>query len=124
MYFEKLVELDSKLGLNDGFDLSCIAAAYDGLEDYDRAISYYKKSLSRLFKEYKTSENEIRTKGVDNSTIGNVLFGYAVTLIYGKNDTNSGNYIMSLSAKCNYEIAIDYCNENGIKYHRAQSLFE
>ena len=122
--FEKLVELDKKLGLKYGYDLSSIAGAYYFLEEYDKAILYYKKAINRLFKEHNTSEEIIKTKGIDNIDIGNCLFGYALVLLYGKNDTNSGNYIMSLAAKCNYENAIEYCNKNGIKYYRQQYLFE
>lgn len=51
VYFEKLVELDVKLGLNSGFDLSGLAGAYYNLEQYDKAISYYKKAIKTLFKE-------------------------------------------------------------------------
>lgn len=122
--FEKLVELDKKLGLNYGYDLSSIAGAYYNIDEYDKAISYYKKAINRLFKEHNTSEEIIKTKGIDNSEIGNCLSGYALALLYCKNDTNSGNYIMSLAAKCNYEYAIDYCNKHDIKYYRQQSLFE
>jgi clan AA aspartic protease (TIGR02281 family) len=122
--FEKLVELDKKLGLKYGYDLSSIAGAYNFLEEYDKAILYYKKAINRLFKEHNTSEEIIKTKGIDNIDIGNCLFGYALVLLYGKNDTNSGNYIMSLAAKCNYEYAIEYCNKNGIKYYRQQYLFK
>ena len=122
--FEKLVVLDKRFGLKYGYDLSCIAGAYYSLEEYDKAISYYKKATNKLFEENNTSEEIIRTKGMDNSEIGNCLFGYALVLLYGKNDTNSGNYIMSLAAKCNYEYAIDYCNKHDIKYYRQHSLFE
>ena len=124
VYFEKLVELDKKFGYKTGFDLSCIAGTYYCLEEYDKAISYFKKATAELFKEYHTSEYKIKTEGINNPEIGNCLHGYALTLIYGKNDTNSGNYIMSLAAKCNDEAAIDYCHEHNIKYNRSQSLFE
>lgn len=124
VYLEKLVELDTKFGYQIGYDLSSIAGAYYYLEEYDKAITYYKKATTALFKENQTSEHQIKTKGIDNPEIGNCLYGYALALIYGKNDINSGNYIMSLAAKCNDEAAIDYCHENNIKYNRSQSLFE
>lgn len=122
--FEKLVELDEKFGLDSGYDLSSIAGAYYDIGEYDKAVSYYKKATKRLFKEKNISEEIIKSKGIDDSGIGNCLAGYALTLIFGKNDTTYGNYIMSLAARCNYEYAIDYCNKNNIKYYRQQSLFE
>ena len=124
VYLEKLVELDEKFGYKTGFDLSCIAGAYNSLEEYDKAILYYKKATKALFKENHTSEYKIKTEGINNPEIGNCLHGYAITLIFGKEDIDSGNYIMSLAAKCNDEAAIDYCHENNIKYNRSQSLFE
>lgn len=124
VYLEKLVELDKKLGCNSGFDLSTIAGAYYQLEEYDNAISYFKKATATLFEEYNTSENQIKSEGIDNMEIGNCLYGYALTMIYGKNDINSGNYLMSLAARCNDEPAIEYCHQNNIRYNRTQSLFE
>jgi clan AA aspartic protease (TIGR02281 family) len=124
VYYEKSLKLNKKLGDKTGPDLSDIADAYSRLEEYDKAISYYKKAITALFKENHTSEYQIKTEGIDNLEIGICLYGYAIALIYGKNDINSGYYIMSLAARCNDEAAINYCHEHNIRYNRSQSLFE
>jgi hypothetical protein len=79
--------------------------------------------MKAFFIEYKTSENEINTKGIDNDIIGASLYYYALACVE-KKDNSSADYLMKMSARCNYESAIKYCNEHGIKYYRTQSLFE
>lgn len=122
-YYEKCASLEVKIGESPYFTYAQIAQYYNGIDNFNAAISYSKKALKGMFEEYKTSENEISTKGIDNKTIGICLFFYAVAL-YGKNDVSSGDYIMGLSANCNYEDAIDYCYKHNIKYKSRQSLFE
>lgn len=122
-YFEKLVSIDTELGLDVGNDYLQIALTYCTLSEYSNSIPYFKKALKYFFELNKTSENIINTKGIDNQSIGNCLYFYALAL-YDNNDTNSGNYIMSLSAKCNYEKAIKYCYEHDINFKSRQTLFD
>jgi len=122
-YFEKCAAVESKLGENPCFTYSQIAMCYWSLKDYNSVINYSKKALKGKLEEFKTSVHEIETKGINNSNLGNTFFFYALSL-YGKNDRTSGDYIMGLAAKCNYEEAIKYCYENNIKYKSTQSLFE
>ena len=122
-YFEKLIPIDIKLGISPGFDYAQIALSYMGLEDFDSSISFSKKALKSFFEEYNLSEKEIERNGTNNQTIGSCLYYYALAL-YCKNDVSSGNYIMELSAKCNYDKAIDYCYSHNIRYNQRRTLFE
>lgn len=122
-YMEKAALINGKLGLPLGDDYTSIAFAYMK-DDVTMAITYFKKALKEYFVSYKTSEKEINSKGIDNKEIGKCLFLYAYAL-YGKNDRTSGDYIMGLSAKCNYDDAIQFCYNNNINYKsRRQVLFE
>ena len=122
-YFEKCASLEVKIGISPYITYAQIALYYVGIEDFNAAITYSKKALKGLFDEYKTSENEISTKGIDNNTLGACLYYYAKAL-YGIDDESSGDYIMGLSANCNYEAAINFCFKHNIKYKSRQSLFE
>ena len=122
-YFEKCASLELKLEINPCITYAEIAIYYEGIDDFNSAISYSKKALKGMFELFNTSENEIRTKGVDNQALGACLHTYANAL-YGKGDTSSGDYIMGLSANCNYEPAINFCFKHNIKYKSRQSLFE
>ena len=122
-YLEKCASLELKLGNNPCITYAQIALYYQENEDYNSAITYSKKALKGMFELFETSENEIRTKGIDNESLGACLYTYA-TALYGKDDVSSGNYIMGLSANCNYEPAIDYCFKHNIRYKSRQSLFE
>lgn len=122
-YHEKSASIDLELGNNPCMTYAEIALDYLGMEDFNSAITYSKKAMKGLFEMYNTSEAEINSGGIDNENIGRCLYFYAVSL-YGKNDESLGNYIMELSAKCNYENAIEFCNKHGIKYYRQQSLFD
>ena len=123
LYYEKCAAIESKLGDNPCFTYSQIASCYLSLEDYDSAINYSKKALKGKLKHYNISVDEIKNKGIDNYSIGGELYFYALSL-YGKNEKTSGDYIMGLAAKCNYDGAIKYCYENNIQYKSTQSLFE
>ena len=122
-YYEKCASLEIKIGSSPYITYAQIALFYEGIEDFNAAITYSKKALKGMFEEYKTSENEISTKGINNEVLGACLYTYARAL-YGKDDTSSGDYIMGLSANCNYEDAIDFCSKFNIKYKSRNSLFE
>lgn len=122
-YQEKSVSIDSKLGNNPCITYSQIALSYFGIKDYNAAINYSKKALKGMFQMYNTNENEIKTKGINNETIGRCLYFYAAAL-YCKNDNSSGDYILGLSANCNYEDAIEDCHKYNIKYKSRHSLFD
>lgn len=122
-YYEKCASLEIKIGSSPYITYAQIALFYEGIEDFNAAITYSKKALKGMFEEYKTSENEISTKGINNETLGACLYTYARAL-YGKDDISSGDYIMGLSANCNYEDAIDFCSKFNIKYKSRNSLFE
>lgn len=123
LYFEKCAAIETKLGDNPCFTYSQIASSYFYLEDYDSAINYSKKALKGMLEYFNTSLDEIKNKGIDNYVIGGVFYWYALSL-YGKKEKTSGDYIMGLAAKCNYDDAIKYCYENNIQYKSTQSLFE
>ncbi|MBR5728805.1 MAG: retroviral-like aspartic protease family protein [Prevotella sp.] len=123
IYYEKCAAIESKLGYNPCLSYAQIAMSHWSLKDYDSAINYSKKALNGMLKKYNTSVDEINKRGIDNSNIGGTLYWYALSL-YGKKDNSSGDYIMGLAAKCNYEAAIRYCYENNIQYKSRQSLFE
>ncbi len=124
-YLEKSIPIDKKLGNADVLQLtySQLALYYYDLEEWDTTISYSKKALKMMLKKYKTSIEVIKNKGINNNNIGCCLYTYAEAL-YKKNERNSGDTVMALSAKCNYEEAIDYCRDNNIKYNSHFSLFE
>ena len=102
--------MEIKIGSSPYITYAQIAFHYVDIEDFNAAITYSKKALKGMFEEYKTSENEISTKGINNETLGACLYTYARAL-YGKDDISSGDYIMGLSANCNYEDAIDFCSK-------------
>ena len=122
-YMEKAASIQSELGHNPFFTNAQIAQCYNNLQDYDQSISYSKKALKGMFDNYKTTEREINNKGIDNAVIGECLFVYALSL-YNKNDDSSGDYIMRLAARCNFEGAIEYCIDNNINYRSRQGIFE
>lgn len=115
LYQEKSASMDMRLGNNPCIAYAQIALTYYGINDYYSSIEYSKKALSGMYKEYNINEYEIRTRGCNNNNIGRVLYYYAMAL-YGKNDFPTGNYIMGLSAKCNYDDAIRYCYNFNISY--------
>lgn len=121
-YMEKAASIDEKLGNPVGSEYTSIAFAYMK-DDVNMALKYYKKALKAYFETYKTSEEEINSKGIDNQDIGKCLYLYALAL-YLKRDITSGDYIVALSAKCNYEESIQYCYRNNISFKTRQSLFE
>ena len=123
LYHEKTAAIESKIGGNPCFTYSQIASCYFSLEDYDSAINYSKKALKGKLEYYNTSVDEIKNKGIDNPSIGGTLYFYALSL-YGKNEKASGDHIMGLAAKCNFDDAIKYCYENNIQFKSTQSLFE
>lgn len=120
---QELISLDQALGTPTYSDYSSIAYNYFCLEDWKNCIDYSKIALKGAFKEYKTSEVEIRDKGIDNGYIGMCLYYYAAALYY-EDDKSMGDYIMKLSARCNYDKAIEYCVKNNIKFKSHQSIFE
>ena len=122
-YMEKAASIQSGLGVNPYLINAQIAQCYNNLNDYNQSISFSKKALKGMFDEYKTSEKEINNKGIDNAIIGECLFVYALSL-YNKKDNSSGDYIMRLAARCNYEGAIEYCIEYNINYRSQQGIFE
>lgn len=122
-YHEKSATIDSKLGINPCITYAQIALSYFGIKDFNSTITYSKKALKGMFEMYKTSEDEISTKGIDNENIGRCLYYYAASL-FCKNDISSGEYILGLSANCNYEKAIDDCQTFNIKYKTRQKLFD
>lgn len=122
-YLEKSARIDEKLGFCVGGTYCNIGVSYNNLGNYEMAINSFKKALKSYFVEYKTSENQINQKGLNNTDIGVCLYAYALTL-YDIDDISSGNYLMKLSAKCNFEEAIKYCYKNNIKFKSNQSLFE
>ena len=124
-YLEKSIPIDTKFGNTDVLQLtySQLALFYYDLDEWDTTISYSKKALKIMLRKYKTSIEEIKSNGISNDNIGSCLYTYAEAL-YKKNERNSGDTVMVLSAKCNYDEAIDYCRENKIKYNSQISLFE
>lgn len=122
-YQEKSASIEIKLGENPCLTYAQIALSYYEIKDYSSAVTYSKKALKGMFEMYNTSESEIKTKGINNESIGRCLYFYAAAL-YCKNDTSSGDYILGLSANCNYEDAIEDCHKFNIKYGSRQSLFE
>ena len=122
-YYEKVIQIDEKIGENPCCDYHSMALIYFELHDWDSCIKYSKKAMKAFFVEFKTSEKEINTKGIDNGLMGASLYYYALACIE-KKDNSSANYLMKLSAKCNYEYAIDYCYKHNIKLNSNQSLFE
>lgn len=122
-YHEKSATIDSKLGVNPCITYAQIALSYYGIKDFNSAITYSKKALKGMFEMYKTSENEINTKGIDNENIGRCLYYYAASL-FCKNDISSGEYILGLSANCNFEKAIEDCQTLNIKYKTRHKLFD
>ena len=122
-YYEKAIQIDEKIGNSPCGTYHALALTYFELLDWDSCIKYSKKAIKGFMDRFKTSEREIETKGIDNRLIGVSLYFYARACVE-KNDNSSADYLMKLSAKCNYELAIQYCNEHGIKYYSTQSLFE
>ena len=124
-YLEKVVFQEEKLYLRDALvpDYCSLINSYWYTEDWDNVISLSKKVLIFLFDYYKTSENEIKLKGIDNEDIGLCLYDYADALVHN-NNVVKGYYVMGLSAKCNYKYAIEYCLKHDINYNSKQSLFE
>ena len=94
IYREKLLRIDEKLGLDLGSDYAGLALEYIGTENWDMVITYSKKALTCMFDTYKTSENEIRTKGINNEEIGRCLYFYSLALNQKNNDINAGDYIL------------------------------
>ncbi len=115
LYQEKSISVDIQLGNNPCIAYAQIALTYYAIKDYNASIDYSKKAFIGMLKEYNISEEEIRAQGCNNSNLGMVLYYYAKAL-YGKYDYTRGNYIMSLSAKCNYHKAIEYCYIYSINY--------
>lgn len=122
-YMERCAKIDEELGYPVAFSYTSIAMDYMKLDNFDRAIVNFKKALKDYFAFYNTSEQEINSKGIDNKNIGRCLYFYAFAL-YNKDEMASGDYIMGLSAKCNFEDAIEHCQKYNIKYKLRQSLFE
>lgn len=125
IYLEKVVSQEEKLNSKDALalDYCRLNNSYWYIEDWDNVISLSKKILKILFDYYKTSESEIKNKGIDNETIGLCLYDYADAFIH-KSNVVKGYYIMGLSAKCNYKDAIEYCLKHNINYNSKQSLFD
>lgn len=122
IYLEKLIRIDNQLGRDSGSDYISLSLEYYSLEEWDMVIKYSKMALECLFSKYKTSENIISSKGINNDEIGRCLYFYSMAL-YQKNNISDGNYIMILSANCNYEDAIKYCYQHNINFKR-RSLFD
>lgn len=123
IYLEKSAQIHEKLGLCAGNAYTNMGISYSTLNNYEMSINSFKKALKSYFIEYKTSEKQISQKGIRNEDIGSCLYVYAVAM-YDNDDISSGNYLMQLSAKCNYERAIEYCYKHNIKFKLNQSLFE
>lgn len=124
-YQEKVVFQEEKLNLKNqlALDYCILVNLYWTIEDWENVISHSKKALKILFDYYKTSESEIKSKGIDNDKIGLCLYDYADAFIH-KSNVVKGYYIMGLSAKCNYKDAIEYCLKHNINYNSKQSLFD
>lgn len=121
--FQDLIIIEQSLGSPTYTDYQEIAYCYYWLEDWNNCIENSKLALKEMFKYHKTSEEEIKNKGIDDELIGDCLYFYAKAL-YNKNEKSSGDYIMILSARCNYDGAIEYCVKNNINYKSRQSIFD
>ena len=124
-YLEKCIPIDMRLRDTLVLQLTYrqLALFYYDLDEWDTTISYSKKALKLLLKINNTSIEEIKIKGINNESIGSCLYTYAEAL-YCKKERNSGDTVMAMAAKCNYNDAIDYCRENNINYNYRNSLFE
>lgn len=122
-YLERAIQIDEIIGDNPCFNCYTVVLVYYELGDWDSCIKYSKKAMKGFFAEYDTSAKEIETKGIDNQQIGACLYYYALACKWNK-DIGSANYLMKLSARCNYEEAIAYCLKNDIKLNYKQSLFD
>ena len=125
--YQKLLLVDQALGqnysINVCFDYHQIAACYYFKEDWRNCIANSKLALKEYFKVRKTSETEIKNKGINDDDIGSCLYFYAYALYYD-NEKSKGDYVMMLSARCNYDNAIEFCVKNNINYKSQQSVFE
>lgn len=111
LYYEK-----SLSGYNDpiqGSTESSIAYCYEMMNNNENAIMFCKKSIKKRCKQLKILPEKI-VRGINDETIGNVLYIYAVCE-WGLNEDEQGNYLMALSAQCGNKMAIESCHKYGIK---------
>lgn len=100
-----------------------MANAYSYLADYYTAIRLHKEVVKEQCEYLGITIDDVKQNRVNNNNLGLYLCGYAFTL-YGNDNQQSGDEVMSLAAKCGYELAIDYCKEYNIPYRNSSNLFE
>lgn len=107
----------------DGYEYKySIAFNYLGSKKYKEAIEYFKEAINLLMGEMGVSKDDIQEGKVIDDRLGNYLYNYAVTLakLY---KTDEFTEIIRMSALCQDEEAMKFCNENDINYHPRKSLF-
>lgn len=106
IYYQKALAIEEE----DFFRISCyngIALAYMGLDDYHSA--YYNMKIALSICE-KTDD-----KRITDLHKGELYNQYAYTL-YKLNNIKEANKYYKLAAKYNYQPAIDYCKQTGIRF--------
>ena len=110
-YFMRSAELNKKNRQQYARDCESIGYNYWSLTQYDEARQWFERSATEWMKAMKVSFDDVQAGKVEHLDLGRVLFDWAMAH-YACGDTEEGNRVVKMAAKCRYGEAEQYCREH------------